>query len=54
MDQTARRLIQLTAMSLYSLSPELSRVIETAGQELQDSTSDLIWRETSEDAKAIA
>lgn len=54
MDQTARRLIQLTSMSLYSLSPELSRVIETAGQELQDSTSDLIWLETSEDAKAIA
>ncbi len=54
MDQTPRRLVQLTAMSLHSLSPELSKVIETRGQELQDSTSDLIWLDTAEQTKAIA
>ncbi|HAT88134.1 MAG TPA: hypothetical protein DCS30_20695 [Rhizobiales bacterium] len=54
MDQTPRRLVQLTAMSLHSLSPELSRVIETMGRETQDSASDLIWLDVSEETKAIA
>lgn len=54
MDQNPRRLVQLSAMSLYSLSPELSRVIEAMGQDLQDSTSDLIWLDAETDRKAIA
>ncbi|MCV6576515.1 MAG: TetR/AcrR family transcriptional regulator [Cohaesibacter sp.] len=53
-NQNPRRLVQLVAMSLYSLSPDLSRVIETMGQDLQDSTSDLIWRDEGDDGQAIA
>lgn len=54
MDQNPRRLIQLTAMSLYFLSPELARRIEASGKDLQEKTSDLIWLDVPEEKQAIA